>query len=134
MEKGKILAREFLAAQQAEIRAKQAVYAAEAEHRSAVAVSRDVLSKVQANNSALRARSAAKRQAATPETEDPPKKIQSICPVCRQPLKRNRAAHTNKTGRWCKGGDPPTEGQLDRAAKGKHVRTVSGGLPTLGRH
>lgn len=43
------------------------------------------------------------------------------------------AAHTRASGRWCRGGGAPTQAQRNQAAKGTSVRTVSGGLPTLGR-
>lgn len=61
------------------------------------------------------------------------------CPVCGRVVTRKKqgplVAHTKPTsGRWCKGGDTPTDAQRARNAKRRSVWTVGAGLPTLGRH
>jgi hypothetical protein len=61
------------------------------------------------------------------------------CPVCLGWVAARPsgelAAHIKPTsGRWCGGGEKPSESQRNKAAKGKSPWTSSGGLPSLGKH
>lgn len=78
-----------------------------------------------------------KREAtARPKAPVPEK---TACPKCGRSVRPTRAgalpAHTpsKRSRRWCPGGLEPTQKQKDSLYEGGSIRTVSGGLPGLGR-
>jgi hypothetical protein len=76
-------------------------------------------------------------QAKEPGSTSPRGKM--VCPRCDALVARSQAsstrlvAHKRPSGHWCKGGAEPTAKQRAKTQKRRSVRTVSGGLPSLGK-